>query len=108
MSLEGSERILLAEDDESVRLLIQAVLTYRGYAVTPACDGEEGVKLFREKGPFDLVILDRAMPKAGRQGRLEKIQGLDPDVPSPGPERPVAGTRAADPRPAPRMDSMPG
>ncbi len=82
VSLEGSERILLAEDDESVRLLIQAVLTYRGYAVTPACDGEEAVKLFREKGPFDLVILDRAMPKLDGRAALQKIQGMAPDVQS--------------------------
>ncbi len=39
-SLEGSERILVVEDDESVRLLLRAVLTYRGYEVTEACDGE--------------------------------------------------------------------
>jgi CheY-like chemotaxis protein len=81
-SLEGSERILLVEDDESVRLLIQAVLTYRGYAVTEAADGEEAVKLFREKGPFDLVILDRAMPKLDGPAALERIRVMDPDVQS--------------------------
>ncbi|MGO9204101.1 MAG: response regulator [Limisphaerales bacterium] len=79
-SLEGSERILLVEDDESVRLLVRAVLTYRGYEVTEACDGEDGVKLFRQKGPFDLVILDHAMPKLGGRAALEQIRAVDAEV----------------------------
>jgi CheY-like chemotaxis protein len=62
--------------------LIQAVLTYRGYAVTEAADGEEAVKLFREKGPFDLVVLDRTMPKLNGPAALERIRALDPDVQS--------------------------
>jgi CheY-like chemotaxis protein len=79
-SLEGSERILLVEDDESVRLLVRAVLTYRGYEVTEACDGEEGVKLFRQRGPFDLVILDLAMPKLDGRAALEQIRAVDAEV----------------------------
>jgi len=79
-SLEGSERILLVEDDESVRLLVRAVLTYRGYEVTEACDGEDGVKVFRERGPFDLVILDRAMPKLDGRAALEQIRAVDAGV----------------------------
>jgi CheY-like chemotaxis protein len=79
-SLEGSERILLVEDDESVRLLVRAVLSYRGYEVTEACDGEDGVKLFRQRGPFDLVILDQAMPKLGGRAALEQIRAVDAGV----------------------------
>jgi CheY-like chemotaxis protein len=77
-SLEGSGRILLVEDDESVRLLVRAVLTYRGYEVTEACDGEDAVKLFRQSGPFDLVILDQAMPKLDGRAALEQIRAVDP------------------------------
>jgi CheY-like chemotaxis protein len=77
-SLDGSGRILLVEDDESVRLLIRAVLSYRGYEVTEACDGEDGVKLFRQRGPFDLVILDQAMPKLDGRAALEQIRAVDP------------------------------
>jgi len=52
-SLEGTERILLVEDDESVRLLIRAVLTYRGYEIVEACDGGEAVDTFQRDGLFD-------------------------------------------------------
>jgi len=79
-SLEGSERILVVEDDESVRLLVRAVLTYRGYDVIEACDGEEAVSRYREEGPFDLVILDQAMPKLNGRGALEQIRAADPAV----------------------------
>jgi CheY-like chemotaxis protein len=79
-SLDGCERILLVEDDESVRLLVRAVLTYRGYEVTEACDGEDAVKLFGQKGPFDLVILDQAMPKLDGRAALEQIRAVDPGV----------------------------
>jgi CheY-like chemotaxis protein len=79
-SLEGSERILLVEDDESVRLLVRAVLTYRGYEVTEACDGEDAVKVFRQRGPFDLVILDQAMPKLDGRAALAQMRAVDAGV----------------------------
>jgi CheY-like chemotaxis protein len=79
-SLEGSERILVVEDDESVRLLLRAVLMYRGYQVTEACDGEEAVRFFRQKGPFDLIILDQAMPKLDGRAALEQIRAVDAGV----------------------------
>jgi CheY-like chemotaxis protein len=106
-TLEGSERILLAEDDESVRLLVRAVLSYRGYEVTEAHDGEDAVKLFRQKGPFDLVILDHSMPKLDGPAALEQIRAVDPRiralglsglVPEGGQEAQPAGTHEFDAR----------
>ncbi len=38
------------------------------------------MKLFREKGPFDLVILDQAMPKLGGRAALEQIRAVDARV----------------------------
>lgn len=56
-------RILIAEDDANIRLGLVATLESDGYAVTPATDGAQALKLFpREK--FDLVLLDVMMPKA--------------------------------------------
>jgi len=79
-SLEGSERILVAEDDEAISMLIQAVLSYRGYEVVAAADGEEAVSKYREQGLFDLVILDMHMPKLNGQRTLEQIRALNPKV----------------------------
>jgi len=56
-----SFRILLADDDATVRLLMQAALEKAGFDVTVACDGVEAVRLF-EAGPADMVMLDVEMP----------------------------------------------
>jgi CheY-like chemotaxis protein len=76
--LEGSERVLLAEDESSIRVLMRAVLTYRGYKVVEAVDGADAVNKYRVSGPFDLVILDMAMPKLGGREALEQIRAQDP------------------------------
>jgi len=56
-----SFRILLADDDATVRLLMQAALEKAGFDVTVACDGIEAIRLF-EKAPIDMVMLDVEMP----------------------------------------------
>ena len=55
-------RILVVDDEESVREFITDLLTMDGHAVDQAANGLEAVALARKK-PFDLVILDRNMPK---------------------------------------------
>jgi CheY-like chemotaxis protein len=73
-SLEGSERVLVAEDDNSLRVLMRAVLTYRGYKVVEAVDGGDAVDKYRTDGPFDLVILDMAMPTLDGPEVLQQIR----------------------------------
>ena len=60
MTIE-SFRILLADDDATVRLLMQAALEKAGFDVTVACDGTEAIRLF-EQAPADMVMLDVEMP----------------------------------------------
>jgi len=67
-SLEGNERILIAEDENNTRLLMKAILGYRGYQITEAADGREAwARCEGAVTPFDLVILDIEMP--GMDGR---------------------------------------
>lgn len=64
----GNEKILLVEDEESVRSLAREILESCGYSVTDACDGTEAVdQLVANNGRFDLVITDIVMP--GMSGR---------------------------------------
>ncbi|MBX9636612.1 MAG: response regulator, partial [Nitrosomonas sp.] len=56
-----SFRILLADDDATVRLLMQAALEKAGFDVTVACDGVEAVRFFDAR-PADMVMLDVEMP----------------------------------------------
>ena len=55
------ERLLLVEDDASIREVATLGLTQAGFRVTTAADGREGLLQFRQT-PFDLVILDVMLP----------------------------------------------
>jgi DNA-binding response OmpR family regulator len=64
-------RILVIDDEPSVRELLCAMLIEDGYDVAQAADGNAGMKLFRER-PADLVITDLIMPeKEGIETILE-------------------------------------
>lgn len=65
----ASARVLLTEDDASVRLLARTVLRRRGYTVLEASSGEEALDLFDEvHGAIDLLITDAILP--GMNGRV--------------------------------------
>ena len=55
-------RILLVEDDPSIREVTAIGLTAAGFEVTPAADGVDGLDRFRAD-PFDLVLLDIMLPR---------------------------------------------
>jgi DNA-binding response OmpR family regulator len=58
----GSARILLVDDEQSVQTLLSYPLRKDGYHVTSAVDGQEALQRFAE-ARFDLVILDLMLPK---------------------------------------------
>jgi DNA-binding response OmpR family regulator len=58
----GSARILLVDDEQSVQTLLSYPLRKDGYHVTSAIDGQEALQRFSE-ARFDLVILDLMLPK---------------------------------------------
>ncbi|HYP56509.1 MAG TPA: response regulator transcription factor [Solirubrobacterales bacterium] len=58
----GSTRILLVDDEQSVQTLLSYPLRKDGYQVVSALDGREALQRFGE-GRFDLVILDLMLPK---------------------------------------------
>jgi two-component system, OmpR family, response regulator MtrA len=55
------ERVLLVEDDASIREVAKLGLEQAGFRVTTAPDGREGLLHFR-RAPFDLVVLDVMLP----------------------------------------------
>jgi DNA-binding response OmpR family regulator len=58
----GSTRILLVDDEQSVQTLLSYPLRKDGYLVTSALDGREALDRFSE-ARFDLVVLDLMLPK---------------------------------------------
>jgi DNA-binding NtrC family response regulator len=68
-----SQRILVVDDDASIRRTLQLLLSRAGYDVVQACDGSEAVRLWRSGGG-DLVITDLHMPeKDGIQTIIELL-----------------------------------
>ncbi|MDE3119493.1 MAG: response regulator, partial [Nitrospirota bacterium] len=58
------EKILIVDDEQSMRDVLSIMLKRAGYGVTVAADGEEAVAQLG-KDIFDLVITDLKMPKVG-------------------------------------------
>ncbi len=77
----GTEAILVAEDDPTVRELLQVVLKSYGYWVILAVDGQDAVEKYSEhKNDISLVILDMIMPKVSGLEALQVIKGMRPEI----------------------------
>jgi DNA-binding response OmpR family regulator len=70
------KRILLAEDDEILRMLITDTLEDEEYQVDEAKDGQEAVE-FLETKPYELVIIDYMMPAYSGVEVIEKVRQGD-------------------------------
>ncbi len=78
----GSETVLVVEDDEGVVSMIQSILEHQGYSALTAGDGEEGLKLFKEKmNEIDLVVSDVVMPNMSGPEMYEHIKSTKPEIP---------------------------
>lgn len=78
-SVNSKEKILIVDDEASIRRILDTRLSMIGYAVITACDGEEALSLFRKEIP-NLVILDVMMPKLDGYGVCQEIRKTS-DVP---------------------------
>jgi CheY-like chemotaxis protein len=77
----GSETVLLAEDDETVRNLTKTVLAEAGYTVITAADGEEALAKFSgDKERVNLLLLDVIMPKKNGREVHEEALRIRPDI----------------------------
>jgi two-component system, cell cycle sensor histidine kinase and response regulator CckA len=81
-TLEGKETILVVDDEEMVRLVIRAVLSYRGYTVVEVADGQAALRQLAERpGRIDLVLLDLNMPGMNGWELLRRLREADPAIP---------------------------
>ncbi len=83
--LTGQGRILLAEDEDAVRLFAARALTDKGYTVDQAQHGQEALEILKamhkanEKAP-DLLITDVVMPKMDGPTLVKKAEKLYPNM----------------------------
>ena len=77
----GTETILLAEDDETLRKMTSVVLRHLGYTVIEAENGKKAVQGFSEnRDSIRLVILDGIMPVMNGKEAYKEIVALNPEV----------------------------
>ena len=77
---EFHHNVLVVEDDEVISEVITEYLNYKKYAYSVAYNGEDGLKLFKEK-KFDLVITDKAMPKMDGENLAKAIKNINSKIP---------------------------
>jgi DNA-binding NtrC family response regulator len=72
--------ILIIDDEKAIRKTLSEILSYEGYKIDEAADGEEGLKKFSNT-PYDVVLCDIKMPKMDGIEFLEKAREVNSDVP---------------------------
>ena len=72
--------ILIIDDEKAIRKTLSEILSFEGYTIEEAVDGEEGLKKFGLKN-YDVVLCDIKMPKLDGIEFLEKAKLINADVP---------------------------
>ncbi|MGD9023000.1 MAG: response regulator [Deltaproteobacteria bacterium] len=72
-------KILVIDDEESIRRLLSIALTYKGHEVVTAADGAKGIEVFKESKP-SIVFTDIKMPGMDGLEVLRRIKEAEPDA----------------------------
>ena len=72
--------ILIIDDEKAIRKTLSEILSFEGYTIEEAVDGEEGLKKFGLKN-YDVVLCDIKMPKLDGIEFLDKAKLINADVP---------------------------
>ncbi|KAK0469894.1 uncharacterized protein EV420DRAFT_1257474 [Desarmillaria tabescens] len=70
-------KILVVEDNSILRSLLTQWLAKKGYDFRDAVDGRDGVKVYQQEGPFDVVLLDLSMPILDGVGATAEIRQIE-------------------------------
>ncbi|HKJ21498.1 MAG TPA: response regulator, partial [Gammaproteobacteria bacterium] len=78
--MTGAGRILVVDDEQKMRRLLEMALRNMGHEVAEAADGEEALARFNES-PFDLVLTDMRMPRMNGLQLLRNLRERGEEVP---------------------------
>ena len=73
-------KILVIDDEQGIRNLLDTLLSRKGYEVVLASNGQKGLELFRRERP-DVVVLDPNMPEMNGLTVLQQVRQLNPAQP---------------------------
>jgi len=74
-------RLLLVEDDQSLREMLTEYLTEEGFEVVAASDGRAALEAFASQGPFDVVLTDHQLPHVSGLDLLAELRRQGQTVP---------------------------
>ncbi|MGA2606893.1 MAG: PAS domain S-box protein [Terriglobia bacterium] len=78
---QGTETLLLVEDEEAVRALVRNILKQKGYRVLEASRGDEALELAEQYwGPIDLLVTDVVMPQMSGRELARRLADLHPQI----------------------------
>ena len=78
--MTAPQRILIVEDDPSIRLGLQRSLSFEGFTIDVARDGEEAITKAFDKKP-DLILLDLMLPRLNGFEVCKTVRKYDPKIP---------------------------
>ena len=73
-------KVLVVEDSAEIREMLSRLLTMRGFEVTVASDGEEGLQQYEAHRP-DLIVTDLRMPRADGLNLAESVRQTGDQIP---------------------------
>ena len=73
-------RVLVVDDEESVRRFAEGALYHAGYEVAVASEGSEALRIAEEQGPFDLLLADVVMREMQGDELARQVRRLYPDM----------------------------
>jgi two-component system, cell cycle sensor histidine kinase and response regulator CckA len=76
----GTETVLIVEDNESLRTLIDEVLRHASYSTIVCRDGEEALERARSEDQFQAVLLDLVLPRVSGMDLIEELRVLRPEA----------------------------
>jgi len=77
MQTTRSPRILVVEDNDLLRGLLIKWIKAKGYTYREGMDGQQGVDIFAQDGPFDIVLIDLSMPVLDGIGATTQMRSLE-------------------------------
>jgi len=77
--MKANTRILIVDDEDPIRFVLETTLSDEGYEVQTASNGEDAIRL-AESNQFDLVMIDLIMPRKDGFETIVALQEIQPGI----------------------------